>query len=489
MGREFSFERIYDLPTLNDVTLEEGLNQLVESELLYQRGRPPCAKYVFKHALVKDAAYGSLLRRAREKYHSQVAELIEAKYPDIVEAHPELVAHHFNRAAEPVRAVLYWQKAAEQAALKSANLEAIDHAEQGVAVLATIPDGPERDRYELNLLVTKCPALVATKGYAAAEIGFTYRRALELSQNLGDTTQQFSVLLGLKLFHYVRDDLREALNLARQAMDLAKSHPEPGFDLAAERAHGFVLVLLGDFTAARDSLERVWKTYDIEHHGSFAFQRGGSDFGALVLGADYVLLPLGYPDQAKNWCEQGLALANKLGHPISQAFAHWHAAQLYLTIGEVETSVEHTRAMTDIAEEKGFPQYIAWTALMRGSVMFEQGKDADAIDEIAKGIDACRSAGSLVNFLSMPRFRQPPTVELASPKWAIQSLLKLSLRWQQPKSGSQRPNCIVAKGNCFCKLIKCQRPRPALYRPSRLRISNPASNGRSVPPQIWRNSG
>jgi predicted ATPase len=161
---------ISGLSTVGETTLQEGLGRLVEAELLYQRGRPPRARYTFKHALVQDAAYQSLLRRNRQQYHQQVAELLEAKFPDVVEAQPVLVAHHYSEANVADRAASYFQKAGQRAAQRSANLEAIAHLTKGLEVLGAMPDGPERAQRELDLLTTIGPALIATKGYAAPEV-------------------------------------------------------------------------------------------------------------------------------------------------------------------------------------------------------------------------------------------------------------------------------------------------------------------------------
>ena len=209
--------------------LQEGLGQLVEAELLYQRGRPPRARYIFKHALVQDAAYQSLLRRTRQQYHRQVAELLEAQFPDVVEAQPELLAHHYTEAGTRQQGrASTGSKAGERAAQRSANPEAIAHLTNGLEVLGAMPDGPERARRELDLLTTIGPALIATKGFAAPEVEPACRRALELCEELGDTSQQFSALHGLWFFTHVRAELDAARSLAEQLVDVAKGREDPG---------------------------------------------------------------------------------------------------------------------------------------------------------------------------------------------------------------------------------------------------------------------
>ncbi len=146
LGREFAYEMISGLSTVGEVTLQAGLGQLVEAELLYQRGRPPRARYIFKHALIQDAAYQSLLRRTRQQYHRQVAQLLESKFPEVVEAQPELLARHFTEAGRASEAVFYWQRAGEKAVQRSANREAIGHLTRGLELLATLPMRPNATR-------------------------------------------------------------------------------------------------------------------------------------------------------------------------------------------------------------------------------------------------------------------------------------------------------------------------------------------------------
>lgn len=395
LGREFAYEMISGLSTLGDTRLQEGLSQLVETELLYQRGRPPRARYVFKHALVQDAAYGSLLRRSRQQAHRQVAELMEARFPETVETHPELLAHHLYEAGQSERAVEHYLKAGARALRTCANIEAIAHLDKGLKIVEAMPAGPGRDRHELGLLMTLGPALIATKGYAAPGVEPAYRRALELCEALGDVERQFSVLLGLSLFHYVRADLLVSRNLAERLVELAKTHPEPGCDLAAERALGYAHVMLGDIEAARSCMDHVAESYDIAVHCGFAVRRGGSDFGvgASSMGS-WILFALGYPDQAKGRCAKGVALAAALDHPISAAFAHWCSGLVHLMRGEPSVALEHARATAKIAEERGFPQYAAWGSALRGAARFAQGGGAEAITEFRKGLDDCIPIGS-----------------------------------------------------------------------------------------------
>jgi predicted ATPase len=171
LGREFHYELIRAVSSQDDETLQMGLAQLVEAELLYQRGRPPRARYIFKHALIQDTAYQSLLRSTRQQYHRQIAQVLEERFAEIVSNQPKLVAHHYTEAELNERAVRYWQQAGERAKQRSANVEAIAHLTRGLALLAAFPEMEERAQQELALQMALGPALMATSALSMLKIG------------------------------------------------------------------------------------------------------------------------------------------------------------------------------------------------------------------------------------------------------------------------------------------------------------------------------
>jgi class 3 adenylate cyclase len=196
LGREFAYELIQAVSPMDDATVQRGLAQLVDAELLYQRGRPPQARYLFKHALIQETAYQSLLKSTRQQYHQRSAQMVEAKFPEIVETQPELVARHYTEAGLSAQAIPYWQRAGQQALQRSANPEAIQHLTTGLRLLATLPETPARAQQELNLQIALGPALSATKGFAAPEVEQTYARARALCAQVGETPQLFPTLRG-----------------------------------------------------------------------------------------------------------------------------------------------------------------------------------------------------------------------------------------------------------------------------------------------------
>jgi predicted ATPase len=213
IGREFSYELLQAVAPLDEATLQHGLKQLVAAELVYQRGLPPHAIYLFKHALIQDTAYQSLLKSTRQRYHRQIAQVLEERFPETRETQPELVAQHYTVAGLSAQAIPYWQQAGQRASERSANVEAISHLTKGLELLKTLPDTRERVQQELTLQIALGALLKATKGYGALEVEKTYLRSRELCQQIGQTPQLFFVLWGLWGVHVVRAELQTAREL------------------------------------------------------------------------------------------------------------------------------------------------------------------------------------------------------------------------------------------------------------------------------------
>src|SRR5262245_40208156 len=206
LGREFSYELLRAVSPWDEGTLRRGLQQLVEAEFLYQQGLPPQATYLFKHALIQEAAYQSLLRSTRQQHHQHIAQVLEGRFPALCETQPELLAHHYTEAGLAEQAIAYWQQAGQRSIARSAYVEAINQLSAGLESLKVLPETPERIAQELTLLMALGRALIATKGYAAAEVGATYTRARALCQQGLQSPQLFSVLFGLWQFYALQGE-------------------------------------------------------------------------------------------------------------------------------------------------------------------------------------------------------------------------------------------------------------------------------------------
>jgi len=210
LGREFSQELLREISPLDEEALQRGLSQLVDAELIYQRGVPPNRQYIFKHALIQDAAYQSLLKSRRQQLHQQIAEVLEERFTETRETQPELLAHHYTEAGCIEQAITYWQQAGQRALERSAHTEVIGHLTTGLVLLNTLPSTPERDQHELTLQLALGTALQATKGMAAPETGATYARARELCQQISETPRLFPVLFNLWIYSSVRGEYTAA---------------------------------------------------------------------------------------------------------------------------------------------------------------------------------------------------------------------------------------------------------------------------------------
>jgi class 3 adenylate cyclase len=215
IGREFSYELLAEVSPLRGNDLHEALNRLVGSELVFRRGQPPDATYVFKNALIQDVAYDSLLKSRRQQLHTDIAQALEERLANIAGNAPELLAHHYTEAGLPEQAVAYWLKAGHRAINRSAYIEAIAHLQKGLELLSDLPETPDRDQREVDLRVAVGVALIATKGYAAPETGEAYTRARELCARLDDPPQIFQVLYGLWVFYLNTRTFYDACDLAQ----------------------------------------------------------------------------------------------------------------------------------------------------------------------------------------------------------------------------------------------------------------------------------
>jgi predicted ATPase len=274
MGRQFSYALLQAVSQLDEVMLQHELGRLVAAEIVYQRGMPPQATYVFKHALIQDAAYESLLKSTRQQYHQRIAQVLESQFPETAEAEPELLAHHYTEAGLIEQAVGYWQKAGQSAIQRSGHVEAITHLRQGLAFLETLPETPERTRRKVDMLIALGASLFATKGSAAPEVGQTYLRAQHLCEHLENPHQLFPILRGLWNYDNVRAKLQMAHELGEQLLTLAQQSQDTAMLVAAHRALGATLFLLGAVASAYTHFAQSIALYDPQQHRTSAFLYG-----------------------------------------------------------------------------------------------------------------------------------------------------------------------------------------------------------------------
>jgi TOMM system kinase/cyclase fusion protein len=394
LGREFAYELLQAVSPWDEGTLQQGLHQLVAAEFLYQQGLPPQATYRFKHALIQDAAYQSLLRSTRQQSHQRIAQVLEARFPEILETQPELLAHHYTEAGLIAQAIPYWQRAGERAIQRSANVEAISHLTKGLEVLKTLPDTPERTQHELTLQLTLAVSLMATQGYSAPEVERVYARARELCGQVGETPQLFPVLHGLWRYYLVRADFQTVRQLVEQFLSLAQRTHDPTLLVEPHRALGTTLLWLGELTAARAHLAQAVALYNPQQRRAHSFLYGQDPAVASLSHAALALWCLGYPDQALQTIHEALARAREPAHPFTLAYALCFAGELHQLRREGHAAQERAEAEIALCTEQGFALYLARTTILRGWALAEQGQSTEGIAQMRQGIAAWRATGA-----------------------------------------------------------------------------------------------
>ena len=391
IGRQFAYDLLHVVSQLDEVTLQRELGRLVEAEIVYQRGLPPQAAYTFKHALIQDAAYESLLKSTRQQYHQRIAQVLEAQFPETAEAQPELLAHHYTEAGLAEQAVSYWHKASQRAIERSAHLEAIAHLRQGLELLQTLPVTLERIQREVDMLIALGASLRATKGSGALEVGETYTRARQLCEPLEDPQRLFPVLRGLHGYYNVHAELQMAHALSEQLLTLAQQVQDATMLVAAHRALGTTLCWLGEVASAQTHFAQGIALYDSQLHRATVLLYG-VDVGVMCYShAAWALWFLGYPDQGLARNQEAVTLAQQLAHSYSLGFALNWAAIFHQLRREMRLTQEHAEAAISLATDQGFPQWKANGAILRGWTLAHQGQAQEGIAQIHQSLGAHRA--------------------------------------------------------------------------------------------------
>ena len=395
LGREFSYELLHAVCPLDEAPLQTELTKLVEAELLFQRGRLPNAHYQFKHALIQDAAYQSLLRKKRQQFHQHIGQVLEADFPETCAGQPELLAHHFAEANVPAKAVEYWSRAGARALERCGHQEAIQHLTQALELLKTVPDSPGRGVQEIQIHISLGVPLQATRGYSAPEVEANYARAHELCQQVGATTQIFPVLYGLFRYYMLQAKYEKALELGEQLRVQAEQVGSQGFVVAAHRALGATLCYCGDTGRSSDHLQKVLA---IEPTASMRTDSYRYDVVDLWITSrsylSWVLWLRGYPDAALAQAQQALASARGLEHPFSLTLAWSFASWLHQFRHEVEALTAASDQAVSMSKERGYAFWSGWGQIKHGWVLGEQARFDEAIAEIIAGLRAWRAQGS-----------------------------------------------------------------------------------------------
>lgn len=393
IGREFSYELIEAAFDGEKQTLQHALTTLVSTAILSQQDAPPHSTYVFKHALIREAAYQSLLRRSRQQYHVRIAQVLNIMFPDIIERQPELVAHHWTEANDAVRAIPFWYRAGYRAAERSAHTEAMRLFQQAMTLLLTLPETDERTRQELALQMSLGRSLIATQGYGAPEVERCYQRALMLCRAVGETPRQVQAILGMAAFSFMRAELHKVQDLGAQGLGLTKHEGHRGRQLHVHWTLGQASFHQGAFTRAYEHLSQGHLLYTRKQSHMHALQ----DPGVMVLSyLSLAALCLGYPNRAIQHCHAMLSRARSLRHRFSLAFALNVAATIQALCGTWDVAYALVDEGITLCEEQGFPVWLAYGQIMHGWLGVQRGAGERALEELQQGIGAWESTGARV---------------------------------------------------------------------------------------------
>jgi TOMM system kinase/cyclase fusion protein len=397
LGREFTLALLLAVSRDDPATVQKDLDELLGAGLLYQKRRFKERVYLFKHALIRDAAYESLPRVTRATVHAMIAATIEERFPEMLESRPDLLAHHHAAAEQKRQAIGYAQRAAMSALQRAAIAEAIVHGRQALSWLDAIDDLRERAEVELAVHGVLTPALMSAEGYAAPSVGNAHARARELCESLGASAQLFPVLWGLGAYYAVRADLRNAVEMGQRALAVAEAKGEPTLLIPAYLLVGGTQLWLGDFDAARTHLTWGSQLYDADTHGDLAsiysYDPGIATRSYLALTQWF----LGYPEQAASSAHTAAKLATMRDHCHTSIHTLVRATQLQLLFRDGATGLGQAEHIIALSGEKGFLLWKAMGTFLRGWALSELGRMDEGIENMCEGIHGWAGTGADVH--------------------------------------------------------------------------------------------
>jgi tetratricopeptide (TPR) repeat protein len=493
LGRSFSHQLINAVAQMPWQKLDDALEQLVHAELIFRRGTPPDAEYTFKHALVQDAAYSTLLRSRRLQLHGNITAVLEAQFPEIVQTQPNVLARHSGEAALPEKAVGYCLKAGQQAMARWAMTEAAAQLRKGLEFVPGIPDETQRKEQELDLQNMLGQALVATKGYGADEPAQTYARARELCEQLNRPAQLGQVLWGHWVFCHVRAELEQAEDYSEAMRQLGDAQTDPMWKCFASAYSADTCSYLGKFTEARAYSEKALSLWNASYRAFVPI--AGDPFVVSLISLSQALLWLGYVDQARQRQNELLSEARRLS-PYTVAFAttvtwvvDWAAERTH-SAARVLASADEALA---ISAEQGYPLWLAFANAMRGWSLTALGQSTEGLKVLQDGIVGTRATGArlwLSFFLTLladayamaglPRDGLKPLAEAAELMGTTQE------RWTEAETHRLRGRLMQSLGeeaaseDCYRQALDVARRQSAKF--WELRVANDLA-------RLWRDQG
>ncbi|HEV2100486.1 MAG TPA: AAA family ATPase [Stellaceae bacterium] len=418
IGRDFSHELLAAVVQLGEPELQEALRRLVEAGLVFQRGMPPTAEYLFKHALVQDTAYSTLLRGPRQALHRRIAEALEQRFPDLVQTRPEIPAHYYGEAAMADKAIAYWHLAGKLSVTKSAMREAVAQLRQGLALVEALTGGHERAERELDLQVVLGPALYATEIATHPDIGRTYARARELCRQLGDPSREFTALRGLMLHYLNRFEMEKAQHFAEEALRVAERLDDAARFVGGHMALGATLFWQGKLELALTQFQRGFQMFD--PNMQFPDWPGGHPGVSCQSFRMLISWMLGYPDRSLEQLITTIGSAERLGHAFTLAQTLCYAALLHVFRHEPLAVADYAGRALRICEEHRIAGFQGYALCAHGWALGVSGETEKGLAQIGQGVDSS-GLGTVMQH-SLLALQADAQVALGKPDAALESV-------------------------------------------------------------------
>jgi class 3 adenylate cyclase/predicted ATPase len=401
IGREFSYEMLDAVARVPQAVLLEGLEQLVRSDLLGQRGAPPRSHYNFKHALIRDAAFQCVLNTRKRELHERIADVLASRFPEVAETEPELLAHHYTEANLVDRALAYWRMAAERAATRLSYIEALGHIDRATKLVAALPESTERDEWELIFLVIEGPSRMALDGWDSPPAKLLYEKARATAERLGRPTEVFRSVWGLWMGAHTSGQHARAHELLQEIFGLLTRTKDPEYVVQAHHAGGSQMVAEGAPRAALIHVDHLLTNYQMNVHGNLAMTYGAHDPGCCSLGMRALSLTmLGHLDQVEDALRQGLDLSQRLDHKPSLSQTHMFCAETYLILNRMEQAAAHLNICLPLAAKYSLANYLIPAQIMQGWVLVLRG-------EVEAGVRQAEAALETLTSVPSRRFHLP----------------------------------------------------------------------------------
>ena len=395
LGRRFSHKLLAAASGLTESQLSASILKLLDAELIYQRGKAPDCVYKFKHAMVQDIAYQTLLKSTRLRYHQRIAHLLEHQFSEEIEHNPELLAHHYTEAQIAEPAVAHWLRAGQKSISRSENLEAIDHIRKGLSIIKFLPGDQARAKRELELQIALAVPLTSVKGYASPDVQQTYTRARELCGQIGETPQLFPALYGMWRFNLMRAQYSTAQELSEQLMDIADKSENLAFSAAASRSKGATYFYQGKLSSARRHLEQVITLQESAEYRESALLFDVVDVEVVSHAYNaWTLWLQGFPDQARTHSDLSTKLATNINHQFSIALANSFAAWTHQFCGNNTQTKALSQSALKLSQKQGFAFWVGWAKILQAWAVAEIDKKQNTHADMEKGLQEWQMTGS-----------------------------------------------------------------------------------------------